>query len=99
MRLHVSASLCDGVSFAVISEGIRIGDDAMKRRASWWLAGLAWFGCACAAQDMPRATLSDKPLSQRVVAYVIEARVDAAKHTLDGSETLTWNNLTVRAQD
>src|SRR5438270_11062922 len=34
------------------------------------------------------------PLSQRVVHYEIDARYDAAKHTIDATETLTYHNLT-----
>jgi hypothetical protein len=47
----------------------------------------------------PVATLSDKPLSERVVAYQIDARFDAAKHTLDATEVLTYRNLTGKPQD
>lgn len=45
------------------------------------------------------STLSDKPLSERVVAYQIDARFDAAKHTLDATEVLTYHNLTGQPQD
>src|SRR5581483_4452107 len=38
-------------------------------------------------------------LSERVVAYEIEARFDAHKKTIDGSETLTYRNLTGKPQD
>src|SRR5271157_5724671 len=34
------------------------------------------------------------PLSQRVVAYQIEAKYDSAQHTVDATETLTYRNLT-----
>jgi len=34
------------------------------------------------------------PLSQRVVAYNIDAKYDAKNHSLDGVETLTYRNLT-----
>ena len=37
----------------------------------------------------PVATLADRPLSQPVVAYRIDARFDATKHTLDATEMLT----------
>jgi len=47
----------------------------------------------------PVATLADKPLSERVVAYQIEARFDAAKHALDATEILTYRNLTGQPQD
>ena len=45
------------------------------------------------------ATKSPKPLSERVVAYQIEARVDAEKKTIDATETLTYRNLTGKSQD
>jgi hypothetical protein len=35
-----------------------------------------------------------QPLSQRVVAYTIDARVDTDKKTLDATESLTYHNLT-----
>jgi hypothetical protein len=40
------------------------------------------------------ATNSTTPLSTRVVAYTIEAKVDPDHHTLDATETLTYKNLT-----
>ena len=45
------------------------------------------------------ATLADKPLSERVVAYQIDARFDANKRTLDATEVLTYRNLTGKPQD
>jgi len=39
------------------------------------------------------------PALQRVVAYNIEAKYDAAKHTLDGIEVLTYRNLTGQPLD
>jgi hypothetical protein len=47
----------------------------------------------------PVAILADKPLSERVVAYEIDARFDANKHTLDATEVLTYRNLTGQPQD
>ena len=47
----------------------------------------------------PIATLADKPLSERVVAYQIDARFDAKQHTLDATEVLTYRNLTGQPQD
>jgi hypothetical protein len=35
-----------------------------------------------------------RPLSERVVAYAIEAKLDTDKKTLDATETLTYRNLT-----
>jgi hypothetical protein len=39
------------------------------------------------------------PLSQRVVAYNVEARYDPKTHSLDGSEVLTYHNLTGQPLD
>lgn len=55
-----------------------------------------------AALSIPATTSainSSAPLSQRVVHYEIDARYDAKAHTLDATETLTYHNLTGRAQD
>ena len=45
------------------------------------------------------ATFSDKPLSERVVAYQIDARYNRDKHTVDATEILTYRNLTGQPQD
>ena len=42
---------------------------------------------------------SPTPLSQRVVAYDMDAKYNAKAHTLEGSETLTYHNLTGQALD
>ena len=47
----------------------------------------------------PVATLAVKPLSERVVAYQIDARFDGNKHTLDATEVLTYHNFTGQPQD
>lgn len=57
------------------------------------------FSHAGAQSGSSVATNSPKPLSERVVAYEIEARLDAQKKTIDGSETLTYRNLTGKPQD
>ena len=54
------------------------------------------------AVSIPDGTLainSPKPMSQRVVYYEIDARYDAAKHTVDATEVLTYHNLTGQALD
>jgi hypothetical protein len=51
------------------------------------------------AAPPPVASLADKPLSERVVAYQIDARFDPAKHTVDATEILTYRNLTGQPQD
>jgi len=55
-----------------------------------------------AALSIPDTTLainSPTPMSQRVVHYEIDARYDAAKHTVDASEVLTYHNLTGQPLD
>jgi hypothetical protein len=47
----------------------------------------------------PLAAPVGQPLSQRVVAYQIDAHFDAAKKTIDATETLTYHNLTGQPQD
>ncbi len=40
----------------------------------------------------------EKPLSTRIVAYVIDAKLDPKKHTIDATETLEYLNLTGQPQ-
>jgi len=47
-----------------------------------------------ATATIASAGTASKPLSTRVVAYQIEAKLDATKHTIAASETLTYKNLT-----
>ena len=49
--------------------------------------------------DTTLAINSDKPMSQRVVHYEIDAKYDATKHTVDATEVLTYHNLTGQALD
>jgi Peptidase family M1 domain len=54
------------------------------------------------AAAIPNTTLainSSTPLSERVVHYEIDAHYDAAKHTVDATEVLTYHNLTGQALD
>ena len=72
----------------------------MKKRLSHLLAGLALllFPIWVAAQS-PFAPKVTGPLSQRVVAYQIDAQYDPATHTVVGTETLTYHNLTGQPLD
>jgi len=57
---------------------------------------------AVAAASIPDTVLainSDKPMSERVVHYEIDAKYDAARHTVDATEVLTYNNLTGQPLD
>ena len=54
------------------------------------------------ALSIPDTTLainSSTPMSQRVVHYEIDAKYDAAKHTVDATEVLTYHNVTGQALD
>jgi hypothetical protein len=54
---------------------------------------------AMAIPDTTLAINSAQPMSQRVVHYDIDARYDAAKHTVEATEVLTYHNLTGQALD
>src|SRR5262249_18311621 len=47
----------------------------------------------------PASNRTEQPLSQRVVSYQIDARLDVARKAIDATETLTYRNLTGRALD
>jgi hypothetical protein len=51
------------------------------------------------AQTSPLLPSQKAPLSERVVAYQIDANYHPKNHSLDGQETLTWTNYTGRPQD
>jgi Peptidase family M1 domain len=61
---------------------------------------LAILGCSQAVYSQTPATgASEKqPLSVRVVAYHIDAKYDAVKHTIDATEDLAYKNLTGQPQ-
>src|SRR5579862_3071330 len=63
------------------------------------LAGNADANSSLAIPDTTLAINSDKPMSQRVVHYEIDAKYDAASHTVNASEVLTYHNLTGQALD
>jgi len=49
--------------------------------------------------DTTLAINSSTPMSERVVHYEIDAKYDAAKHTIDANEVITYHNLTGEALD
>jgi hypothetical protein len=54
------------------------------------------------AASIPNTVLainSPTPMSERVVHYEIEAKYDAARHSVDATEILTYHNLTGQALD
>jgi hypothetical protein len=54
---------------------------------------------AIAIPDTTLAVNSDKPMSERIVHYEIEAKYDAVKHVVDATEVLTYHNVTGQALD
>jgi hypothetical protein len=55
---------------------------------------LAPLALCALSQAQSIATNSPTPLSTRVVAYTLDAKIDTDKKTLDATETLTYKNLT-----
>jgi hypothetical protein len=51
------------------------------------------------AQISPLLPSQNAPLSDRVVAYQIDAKYEAKNHSLDAQETLTWTNYTGQPQN
>src|SRR5580698_1056699 len=74
----------------------------MRLTKAFGLAAALALSCGPAFSQAAAASASAdaaaKPLSTRVVAYQIEAKLDATKHAIAASETLTYKNLTGQAQ-
>jgi hypothetical protein len=71
----------------------------MQHRRALFGFAVGLLGCLVAFGQSPFAPKVSGPLSQRVVAYQIEAKYDPAKHMVDASETLTYHNLTGQPLD
>jgi hypothetical protein len=71
----------------------------MKHRLVLRLGFLFLLLSAAAAAQSPFAPQVTGPLSQRVVAYQIDAKYDPPSHTVEATETLTYHNLTGQALD
>ena len=56
-------------------------------------------GGAMSIPDTTLAINSSTPMSQRIVHYEIDAKYDAAKHTVNATEVLTYHNLTGQTLD
>jgi hypothetical protein len=78
------------------------GASARREFSVFGLFLLTAIGCVTASAQTPVGTASTseealgagKPLSVRVVAYRIDARLDPVRKTIDATETLTYHNLT-----
>ena len=91
---------------SVIALSLLVKEHAAKaaapQRAGTALSASAGNTPANGSLTIPDTTLainSDKPMSQRVVHYEIDAKYDAASHTVSASEVLTYHNLTGQALD
>ncbi len=78
----------------------------LRRRRLWlrwpWPLPASMTANPAGALTIPDTTLainSDKPMSDRVVHYEIDAKYDAVKHIVDATEVLTYHNLTGQALD
>ena len=71
----------------------------MQPRELFLASVIGLFCCAHAVAQSPFAPKVSGPLSQRVVAYQIDAKYDPAQHTVDATETLTYHNLTGQPLD
>ncbi len=71
----------------------------MKSRPVLWIWTIVMLCSVMAAAQSPFAPKVTGPLSQRVVAYQIDAKYDPPKHTVEGTETLTYHNLTGQPLD
>jgi hypothetical protein len=79
---------------------VRLRLAACLLAASLALPALAETGPAGLAIPATTSAInSATPLSQRVVAYDMDAKYNATAHSLDASETLTYHNLTGQALD
>jgi Peptidase family M1 domain len=77
-------------------------DSSMAMKASAPTSPKAAAAEAAGAFSIPDTTSainSSKPMSERVVHYEIDAKYDAATHTVDASEILTYHNLTGQPLD
>jgi Peptidase family M1 domain len=66
----------------------------MQLRKLPLLLAIAPLCSASLAAQSPFAPKVSGPLSQRVVAYQIDAKYEPGQHTVDATETLTYHNLT-----
>lgn len=105
MRSYLSVILFGGLALLAAITAARIyARQPIPRAAAQKAAGtagktaIAGHSAEAAKEAGTTASEAEKPLSTRVVAYDIDATLDAAKHTIRASETLTYKNLTGQPQ-
>jgi hypothetical protein len=80
-------------------------DNVMRSPKSVWvvlallLVPTTWAYDGQAFSPSPASNRTEQPLSMRVVAYQIDARLNVANKPVDATETLTYRNLTGRPLD
>ncbi len=98
-RLVVGFAALSAGAFVLITVVVRAAPPqtstapAMVMRAATPVAG------APSIPDTTSAINSDKPMSERVVHYEIDAKYDPSSHTVNATEVLTYHNLTGQALD
>jgi hypothetical protein len=109
--LFLPAILVAGVSLLVMGQGMKAAAPAAQASAPAKSAATAppktsggkiaspATGMAVTIPDTTLAINSDKPMSERVVHYEIDAKYNAGTHTVDATEVLTYHNLTGQALD
>ena len=97
-KMVVPIAVCVLASFVLINRKIA----AAAPQATASQAKQEFQPALAADLSIPDSTVainSSTPLSQRVVHYDINAKYDAAKHTIDATEVLTYHNLTGQSLD
>ena len=92
-----------GLSLAVMQHSAKAAPPqapvSAARAARAVTAPMAENSAGAAIPDTVLAINSDKPMSERVVHYEIDAKYDAVKHVVDATEVLTYHNVTGQALD
>src|ERR1700730_9392439 len=89
-------------SLVVMRHAAKAASPQAGAAASVARAAVAASSAQAGVSSIPDTTLainSPRPMSQRVVHYEIDGRYDAAKHTVDATEVLTYHNLTGQPLD
>jgi hypothetical protein len=90
------------ISLAVMQHAAKAAPPHTKPAVSAAKAAPAMASKSAGAMAIPDTLLavnSDKPMSERIVHYEIDAKYDAVKHVVDATEVLTYHNVTGQAID
>jgi hypothetical protein len=86
-----------GLSLAVMQHAAKAAPATVVTAATAPVAARS--AGALAIPDTVLAINSEKPMSERVVHYEIDAKYDAVKHVVDATEVLTYHNVTGQPLD